>query len=248
MSLLEQNEEKKNYKGFKDIIEIAHFLSTSTTPEKIIEIVITKLCERLGKRARCAFLEGDELTLKFWAGKHACPLNGIHVNKNSIVWETVKKGEPVNLIEQSQSRGYSHTLGEPVKIKAIIPLSYVDPITQNENKIGALIVDSGEEEKPISNEEFEYLQLIGHLLSAIIGRAQLIKQLMASCQWQEKILLETAHNFRNRIVVIGGIARRIGRLLKDSELSEKASQLLKEVEHLEKHLADFEAYTTKKEM
>jgi len=244
---MKKNGAFENYAGFKDIIEIAHLLNLTATPEKIVETIVNSLCTRLGKRARCAFLEGEELTLKYWAGNHLCPINGIRINQKSIIWEAVKKGEPINITNPSQSNGYVHTLEAPINIKAIIPLSYIDPITNKENKIGALIVDSGVEEIPISKEEFEYLQMIGHLLSAIIGRAHLIKQLMASCQWQEKILLETAHNFRNRIVVIGGMARRIAKLAKDPELVEKAMQLLKEVEALEKHLQDFENYTIKKE-
>ncbi len=244
---MKNDETVEKYSGFKDIIEIAHLLSLSAPPEMMVETVVNSLCTRLGKRARCAFLEGEELTLKFWAGNHVCPVEGIRINKNSVVWEAVKKGEPMNLTDASQSHGFDHTLEAPINIKAIIPLSFVDPITNRENKIGALIVDSGSEEIPISNEEFEYLQVIGHLLSAIIGRAYLTKLLMRSCQWQEKILLETAHNFRNRIVVIGGIARRMASLLENSELKDKARQLLEEVKTLERHLEVFESYTVKKD-
>ncbi len=52
---------------FQEILEIARLLSASTVQEKVIETVLTHLCERLGKRARCALLEGDDLRLRFGA-------------------------------------------------------------------------------------------------------------------------------------------------------------------------------------
>jgi len=240
-----RNSQKGNY--FSDILEVARFLSASTVPEKVIETVLNHLCERLGKRARCAFLEGKDLKLKFWAGEHSCPIGGIEIHKNSIVWDVVKKGVAVNLTDPHQTNGYTHTLSAPIKIKAIIPLGYVDPLTNEEKQLGALIVDSGKEEIPISPEDFEYLQVIGQLFGAIMGRAHLIQQLMTSCQRQEMILMETAHNFRNRITVIGGLSRRIAHLLQGTEVAEKALQLLKEVEALEDHLAVFEAYMSRTE-
>ncbi|HOV89239.1 MAG TPA: GAF domain-containing protein [Syntrophorhabdaceae bacterium] len=241
---MENEVEKRDVSGFKDILEIAHLLSSSIEPDKIIEAVLNSLCDRLGKRARCAFLEGEDLTLRFWAGKHSCPIGGIRIHKDSIVWDAVKKGEPLNITDPDQLKGHTHTLGENINIKAIIPLGYIDPLSNQRKTVGALIVDAGSEGPQISREEFEYLQVIGHLIGAIIGRAHLIRQLMMSCQWQEKILLETAHNFRNRIVVIGGISRKIVKSLKDTELVDKAKQLLSEVEGLEKHLAIFERYTS----
>ncbi|MCX8110295.1 MAG: hypothetical protein N3D15_03480, partial [Syntrophorhabdaceae bacterium] len=156
------------------------------------------------------------------------------------VWDTVKKGIPVNLTDPHATNGYTHTLSEPINIKAIIPLSYIDPLTNEQKKLGALIVDSGQEGAPISTEEFEYLQVIGHLLGAIIGRAHLIKLLITSCQRQETILLETAHNFRNRIVAIAGLSRRIAKAARGTELEEKAKRLIEEVEHLEANLVAFE--------
>ena len=49
---------KKAARGpFRDILEVARLLSSGTVPEKVIEAVVTHLCERLGKRSRCALLE-----------------------------------------------------------------------------------------------------------------------------------------------------------------------------------------------
>lgn len=246
MPLEEAETDKKQNPNFGDILELARFLSASTVPDKVIETVLNNLRERLGKRARCAFFEGEDLKLKFWAGEYPNPVRDLKIHNDSIVWDVVKKGVPVNLTDSHQTNGYTHTLLTPIKIKAIIPLGYVDPLTNEDKRIGALIVDSGKEGTPISPEDFEYLQVIGQLIGAIIGRAQLIEQLMASCQRQEMILLETAHNFRNRIAAIGGLARRIANALKGTEVAEKASQLLKEVEALEANLEVFERYMSQK--
>ena len=40
---------------------------------------------------------------------------------------------------------------------------------------------------------------------------------MTSCRRQEAILMETAHNFRNSIAVIGGFAQRVAQLAADTE-------------------------------
>jgi hypothetical protein len=239
----EPREPRANSSGpFGDILEAARLLSSSTIPGKVVETVLTNLCERLGKRARCAFLEGEDLTLRFWAGEHICPVAGLQIHKESIVWDVLQKGTAVNLTDPHDSNGYTHTLTAPIKIKAIIPLSYPDPLSGQQKKIGALIVDSGQEGVPISPEDFEYLQVIGQLIGAIVGRAELVEQLMTSCRRQETILMETAHNFRNRIAAIGGFSRRIGRLAQDTELAENAKDLQEEVVALEGHLSEFEKY------
>lgn len=234
---------KKDRLGpFRDILETATVLSSSEIPEKAIETVLTHLCERLGKRARCAFLEGEDLRLRLWAGEHSCPIDGVKIRQNSIVWDAVRKGEPINLTDSRQSINYEHTLDHPINVKSIIPLSYIDPLSKKQTKLGVLIVDSGKEDVPISEKDFEYLQVIGHLISAIVGRRELIKQLMQSCRRQEGILMEAAHNFRNDIFIIGGFSRRIARLAENTELAKTAQDLQEEVRNLEKHFAEFEKY------
>ena len=181
------------------------------------------------------------MKLRFWAGEHSCPVGGLPVDKKSIVWDVVNKGMAVNLTDPRQTDGYTHSLAERIKIKAIIPLTYVDPMTQEKRKLGALIVDSGQEGIPIPEEDFEYLQVIGQLISAVAGRSELIQQLMTSCRRQEAILMQTDHNFRNSIAVIGGFSRRIAQRTIDKELAAKATHLHEEVKILEAHLAEFEA-------
>jgi hypothetical protein len=225
---------------FRTILDVARLLSSSSTPEKVIETVLSHLQEKLGKRARCALLDGVDLRISHWAGEYSCSMNGFRIKEDSIVWEVVRKGIPLNLTDPHQTNGYTHTLDEPIRIKAIIPLAYSDPLTDEKRMLGALIVDSGKEGTPISPQDFEYLQVIGELISAIAGRAELTHQLMTSCSRQESILMETAHNFRNSIAMIGGFSRRIVKLTKDKELIEEARRLYDQVMILEAQLADFE--------
>ena len=227
---------------FLDVLETARLLGASNVPEKVVENVLAHLCERLGKRARCVLLEGDDLKLRFWAGAHTCPLEGIKVANGSVVWDAVRRGAALNLTDAGQTNGYAHSLPQPIGIKSVIPLAYVDPLTGQPKKLGALVVDSGQAGEPIPEEDFEYLQVIGELISAILGRAELIRQLTTTCRRQEAILMETAHNFRNSIVVIGGFAHRVAQLARDTALADKATHLYEEVKTLEGHLAAFEKY------
>jgi hypothetical protein len=185
--------------------------------------------------------EGEELKLHCWVGKYECPIEPIPICKESIVWKVVKEGIPVNLTETHQSEGYSHTLKEKVKIKAIVPLWYVDQVTQEEKRVGALIiVDSGKKGMPVSDEDFEYLKVVGELIGAAIGKAKLTGQLIDSYKRKEIMVRETAHAFRNRITAIGGFSRRIAELIRDKDLADEAKVLYQEVQLLESHLAQFE--------
>jgi GAF domain-containing protein len=234
---------KKEKPGpFRDILDAARLLSSSEIPERVIETVLVHLCARLGKRARCALLEGEDLKLRFWAGEHTCPIGGVTIGENSIVWDAVRKNQPINLTDAQQSSNFKHTLREPINVKSIIPLSYVDPLSKQQKNLGVLIVDSGKENIPISAEDFEYLQVIGQLISAIVGRKELVQQLLESCRRQEAILMESAHNFRNSIVIIGGFSRRIEKLAQNTEMAETAIDLQRELQGLEAHFSEFEKY------
>jgi hypothetical protein len=118
----------------------------------------------------------------------------------------------------------------------------VDSLTQEEKRVGALIVDSGKAEIPISTEDFDYLKVVGELIGAAVGKAILSEQLMESYRKKEAMVKETAHAFRNRIITIGTISRRIARLAKDTALSKEAMTLFREVQLLESHLKRFEKY------
>ena len=166
----------------------------------------------------------------------------IPICKESIVWKVVEDGIPVNLTKADESEGYRHTLAEKIKHKAIVPLWYVDQLTQEESMVGALIVDCGKKGIPVSAEDFEYLKVVGELIGAAIGKAELAEQMVESFRRKEAMVKETSHAFRNRISAIGGFSHRIAELAKDKDLADEARVLYQEVQLLESHLEQFEKY------
>jgi len=229
-------------KRYQDLLEIARLVSWCMNRDYLIKTCLDHLGQRLGKRARYVLMEGDELKLHFWVGRYECPIEQVPVCKESIVWRVVEKGAPVNLTDAHEIEGYRHTLANGIKIKAIIPLLYVDQLTQEEKRVGALIVDSGKKGAPISDEDFEYLKVIGELIGAAVGKAELSEQLIESYRKKEAMVKQTVDAFRNRITIIGTISRRIARLTKDPALAQDAGLLYQEVELLESHLERFEKY------
>ena len=227
-------------KRYQDLLEIARLVSWCMNRDHLIKTCLDHINQRLGKRARYLLMEGDELKLHCWVGRYECPIEQVPVHKGSIVWSIVEKGEPLNLTDPKEIEGYRHTLAVGVKIKSIIPLRYVDSLTQEEIRVGALIVDSGKEGVPISGEDFEYLKVIGELIGAAVGKAELSEQLIESYRKKEALVKQTADAFRNRITIIGTISRRIARLTKDPVLAQDAEMLYQEIQSLESHLEQFE--------
>lgn len=226
----------------QDLLKIARLVSWCTDRDYLFRTCLDHLGRSLGKRARCVLLEENELKMHCWVGKYDCPMEQVPVCKESIVWKVVENGIPVNLKDVRETEGYRHTLPEAVKIKAIVPLWYVDPVTQAGKKVGALIVDCGREGGPISDEEFEYLKIVGELIGAAAGKAELVDQLIESYRRKEAMVKETAHNFRNRIAAIGGFSRRIAQLARGGSLAEEARKVYQEAQALEGYLERFEKY------
>jgi len=239
---MERIKEKNLSRQYHDLLEIARLVSWCVNQDYIIKTCLSHLSQRLGKRARCVLQEGNELRLNCWVGEYECPIEQVPICKESIVWEVVNEGTPVNLTDQRQTNGYLHTLAEQIKIKAIIPLRYVDPLTQEEKRVGALIVDSGKEGVPISEGEFEYLKVVGELIGAAAGKAELVEQLVESYRMKEAMVREAVHVLRNATVAIGGFARRIAQLAKNTDLAQAARSVLEEAQALEVYLERFEKY------
>ena len=141
-------------KRYQDLLEIARLVSWCMNRDHLIKTCLDHINQRLGKRARYLLMEGDELKLHFWVGRYECPIEQVPVHKKSIAWRIVEKGEPLNLTDPKEIKGYRHTLADGIKIKAIIPLLYVDQLTQEEKRVGALIVDSGKKGGPHIKRRF----------------------------------------------------------------------------------------------
>jgi len=234
--------EKELFKRYEDLLEIARLVSWCMNRDYLIKTCLDHISQRLRMRARCVLMEGKDLKLHCWAGKYECPMEQVPVCKESIVWRVVEKGTPVNLTDPSLMAGYRHTLKKGIKIKAVIPLWYVDSVTQEERRVGALIVDSGKKGVPVSDEDFEYLKVVGELIGAAVGKAELTEQLIESYKRKEIMVRETAHAFRNRITAIGGFSRRIVQLSKNTDLAKEAKMVYEEVQALETQLERFEKY------
>jgi len=235
-------EERGLLKRYQDLIEIARLVSWCMNRDYLIKTCLDHIGQRLGMRARCVLKKGEELKLHCWVGKYECPMEQVPVCKESIVWRVVEKGTPVNLTDPSLMAGYRHTLKKGIKVKAVIPLWYVDSITQEERRVGALIVDSGRKDLPISGEDFEYLKVVGELIGAAIGKAELTEQLIESYKWKEIMVRETAHAFRNRLTVIGGFSNHMVQLTENTDLAKEARMVYEETQALETQLERFEKY------
>ncbi len=57
----------------EDILDIAQLINASASPETIMFDAVDHLARRLGKRARCAVLDGGELVLRYWSGQYESP-------------------------------------------------------------------------------------------------------------------------------------------------------------------------------
>jgi len=238
-----QSDKKKGLKDrCQDLLEIARLVSWCADRDYLIKTCLDHISQRLGMRARCVLKEGEELKLQCWVGKYECPMEKIPICKESIVWKVVEDGIPVNLTKADESEGYRHTLAEKIKHKAVVPLWYVDQVTQEEKRVGALIVDSGKREIPVSGEDFEYLKVVGELIGAAAGKAELTEQLIESYKRKEIMVRETADAFRNRITAIGGFSRRMVQLAKNTDLVKEARMVYEEVQALETQLERFEKY------
>ena len=227
-------------KRYQHLIEIARLVSWCMDRDYLIKTCLDHLSQGLERRARCVLLEGKELNLHCWVGRYECPMEQAPVCQESMVWKALEDNVPLNLTDVRQTEGYDHTLAEKIKLKAIIPLWYVDSLTQEEKKVGALIVDCGQEGVPIPEAEFEYLKLVGELIGAAVGKADTAEQLFESCVKKEEIVRETAHFFRNWIASLGGISKRLTRLTHDTPLSREVEALDLELKKLESQVERFE--------
>jgi len=84
--------------------------------------------------------------------------------------------------------------------------------------------------------------VVGELIGAAVGKAELTEQLVESYKRKEIMVRETAHSFRNRISAIGGFSRRILKLTENADLAQEAKNIYQEVQKLEAHVERFEKY------
>jgi len=231
-----------------DLIDIARLLALSFDKGVIIRKALGHIHARLGKRARYAVLEDGHLIITDWVGEYVGNfLDAKKVAKRSILWKVFTEGKALNLTVPSQTKGFKHTLKEHVKIKAVVPLRYVDARTHQEVRFGVLVVDSGKEQTPITEEEFEYLQIMTDLIGEAAGKAELVEALIRSYEKREDVVKSMAHFLRNRFMVIGGFARRLCKKTDDKEVRGYAETIAKEIGEMENSLQVLEEMWKEKE-
>jgi K+-sensing histidine kinase KdpD len=224
-----------------DLIDVARLLSLSFDKDVIIKKALEHVHERLGKRARYAILEDGDLVIMHWVGEYeGNALASKKVAKRSILWDVFTGGKALNLTDPSQTNGYEHTLTEQVKIKAVVPVRYVDARTHQGVKFGVLVVDSGKEQAPITEEEFEYLQIMADLIGEAVGKTVLVRDLIRSYEKREEASKSLAHFLRNRFMVIGGFARRLLKKTDNKEIKGYAETIAREIEEMERSLRTLE--------
>jgi hypothetical protein len=200
-------------------------------PSQTIHRCMAYIWERLHLRARLFLLEERSLVLRDFVGEYrCCPEIGLKVHPESIVWEIFREGKAVNLAEAPALEKRPHTLPEPVPIKAVIPLKAGDPRDGVVRRLGVLVVDFGEPNKPIEDRDFHYLQILGTLISQILQGSILLSKLRKIQNERERSAREIAHIVRNRLIVIGGFARRLVKVLPEPQWKGWAEVILQESE------------------
>lgn len=211
---------------------------TELVPSQAIHRCMAYIWERLHLRARLFLLEGESLILKDFVGEYRCPPEiGLKVHPKSIVWQIFREGKPVNLAETSAREERPHTLPEPVLIKAVIPLRVEESLPADFGEaLGVLVVDAGDSLGPIEDRDFHYLQILGMLISQILQGSILLARIQKIQKEREKMAGEIAHIVRNRLIVIGGFARRLRKALMEPKLKKWAEIILQEAEKGERSM------------
>jgi hypothetical protein len=225
----------------RDVTEIAHPLSQSFHKDIIIRRVLAHINSSLGKRARYCVCEGTKLVIQYCVGEyreHVEP--GKEIVRESVVWKAFEEGEALNCIHPSQSNGYQHTLQDQVKIKAAVPLIYVDPRTQQEMKFGMLVIDSGKKLTPITEDEFAYLLVMADLVAETVGKSELVRELVELYEKRGEMIITMTDYPRDRFMAIGGFARRLHKKIRSGEAKRDAMLISNEVEKLEERLETIE--------
>ena len=219
-------EEKYEYseRKHRDFLEISKLISHNFDIEIIIGKSLSFISERLMKRVRIYLLDkrGD-LVISQWSGNHKHDLRkGVTVKKKSIVWDTFARGRSLNLTSEKKFNDFKHSLNDAINLKAIIPLKHMDSNGLEENKIGVIIIDSGIDKTPISQENFMYSKEIAMLIGQAVGRANFFREykrmtdrLSLVQEERIKVLNTMVHNLRNPLTVIGGFTKRFPKIIQN---------------------------------
>jgi signal transduction histidine kinase len=219
-----------------DDMLLGEFAGDSYAPKTVHQCMVYIL-ESLGFRTRLFIKEGTDLVLRDCVGTYDQPPKpGTKVHPAGILRDIFRNGRPVRVIESRLQKESSDLRTDNAAIKAIIPLNTGERNGDNVRTLGLLLIDAEEYSGTINDRDFEYLKILGVLISEIIQRSVLLNRIRQMHSESEEITREIAHIFRNRFTVIGGFARNLSKNLRDPVLRKKAGIILKEAETGEKDL------------
>ena len=126
------------------------------------------------------------------------------------------------------------------------------PIMNATRCIGMILVDNPFNNKPIPNDDLDYLKMFGRQAAVALGYSSLYNELEKNnnaLKTAQKTLLDMkslaiigemsssmAHNLRNFIVPIAGFANRLVRVSNDENIKKYAQIIADEVENLENYI------------
>lgn len=201
----------------RDFFEISRLINLNFDVDVIVAKSISFIADQLGKRVRIYLLDDrGDLVLKQWSGDYQRELRqGIVVRKSSIVWDTLEKGEAINVTDEKEVAEFIHTLKNRIKVKAIIPIQYKDVDSAVEKKFGVIVIDSGRDGTKISRNDFLYSVEIAELIGQAIARAHFFSEyrrmrdrLILIQEEHIKVLNMLVHELRNPLTVIGGFTKK----------------------------------------
>jgi len=209
---------------------------------------LEEIWKRTGLRARLFLLEGDDLVLRACIGGYPiCPRRGLKVNRESVVWEIFRKGEPR---EFDGPFSYRRTAAHP-RLPRVSEGGDTAPCHIGEGqdpRPGVLVVDAGGSGEVVQERDFHYLQLVASLMAEILWNSVLMTWIRLEEAERERMAREVSHIFRNRLTVIGGFARRLARGLLPGDAGKWAEIIREEVAAAERALEQWRNAHPQEEM
>ncbi len=137
------------------------------------------------------------------------------------------------------------------------------PLVAQDEKLGVIVADNAFSRHPITEESERLLRLFASSASIALRNAQLISELRAALEREQRmreqlvhserlaaigeLAAKVAHDLRSPLVTIGGYARQLQRNPRDTERLQRNIQVIvDEVERLERQLRDLLDFATPK--
>lgn len=168
-----------NLPQFYDLIESVVF---EPNPEKIRASLLDYISNSLGQRAR--YYEPNnkgELICTDIRGEYLSDILHNPVSEKSPVHKTFEEGIE-NIISAGDQQHYQRMLGEEAPVtKAALTVKSPAKINGSSNgeikKYAIIVVDNGEEERELTNEQFQILKFLTGIYSMALERVELYKKL-----------------------------------------------------------------------